>query len=212
MIPLADAFAQVLSRKTALAIRRRWRKRLHGGGPGREDVAVGGKPVGLLAGLFLVFLGITVVEYLHLDAGRKPPFALFQLLDRFGGGPDKNPGVAAGLQMTPLGDQLEVCMKFFRSDHANGFARATYHPIGPAPSVRIAVDVDKMFLPQGAPAGSRAVNESFGWRSGLLRAGSGRRENAKTANHRSADTVGNESAHIQPDFRSPVGWPIAWPV
>src|ERR1700716_3753963 len=32
MVPLTDAFAQVLSRKTPLAIRRRGRKWLHGGG------------------------------------------------------------------------------------------------------------------------------------------------------------------------------------
>ena len=45
VIPLADALAQVLSRKTPFAIRRRGRKWLHGGGAGREHVAVGREPV-----------------------------------------------------------------------------------------------------------------------------------------------------------------------
>src|SRR5947207_14326623 len=108
MIPLADAFAQVLSRKTPLAIRRRWRKWLHGGGPGRENVAVGGKPIGLFSGLFLVLRGITMIEYLHLDPGGKPPLPLFQLFDRFGSGPDKNSGIDGRLHMSTLQVQHKV--------------------------------------------------------------------------------------------------------
>src|SRR6266568_856881 len=65
MIPLIDAFAQVFRRKTPLAIRRHRRKRLHRGGTGREHVAVRCEPVGLLSGLLLVLLLVTVIEYLH---------------------------------------------------------------------------------------------------------------------------------------------------
>src|SRR6266511_1371783 len=81
MVPFTDTFAQVFRWETAFAVRRHRRKRLHGRGAGGEDIAVGGEPVGLLFGLLRVLLGITVVEYLHLDAGRKPPVALFQRLD-----------------------------------------------------------------------------------------------------------------------------------
>ena len=162
MVPLTDALAQVLSRKTPLAIRRRGRKRLHGGGAGREHVAVGREPVGLLFRLFLVLLGITVIEDLHFNAGGKPPFSLFQGFNRFRRSPDKNPGVAARLQMTPLRDQLEVRVKLDRPDHADGFAGAMDHPIRPRPRIRLAIDVDEMFLVQRVPTGSGAVDDGFG--------------------------------------------------
>src|SRR5437870_11459743 len=108
MVPLADALAQVLPRKTPLAIGRHGKKWLHSGGSSREYIAVRRKPVGLLFRLLLVLLGITVIKDLHLNAGGEPPLSLFQRLARFRRGPDKNPGVATRLQVTPLGDQLQV--------------------------------------------------------------------------------------------------------
>ena len=165
VVPLTYAFAQVLSRKTPLSVRRRWRKRIHGGGAGREHVAVGGEPVRLLFGLFFILLGIGVIEYLDFNSGRKPPPALFQRLDRFGCGPDKNSGVAARLQVPPLGDQFEIREQVGGSDHTRGFAGAMDDTIAPTPRVRIAVDVDEMLFAQDCPAGAGAVDARLGKRT-----------------------------------------------
>src|SRR5437588_2033426 len=202
MVPLTDTLAQVLSRKTPLAVRRRWRKWLHGGGAGREHVAVGRKPVRLLFRLLLVLLGITVIEDLHFNTGGKPPFSLFQGFNRFGRSPDKNPGVAARLQMTPLRDQLEVRVKLDRPDHAYGLARAMDHPIRPRPRVGIAVDVDEMIFVQRVPTGSGAVDDGLGKHRRLLRAGT--EDNAQAANRCGGETTGKESVHIH--SRSRLSW------
>ena len=67
VVPLADALAQRFFGEAAAAVGRDRRERRHLRRADREDVAVGGEPVGLLAGLLLVLLGVAVVEDLDLD-------------------------------------------------------------------------------------------------------------------------------------------------
>lgn len=123
---------------------------------------MGRKPVRLLFGLLLVLLGVGVIEDLHLNAGGKPSLSFFQRFDGFRRGPKKNPGVAPRPQMTPLRDQLDVRVGRFRSDHADGFARATGHSVRPGPGIRIAIDVDEVFFAQRDPTRAGAVDESPG--------------------------------------------------
>src|SRR5262249_21299200 len=67
VVPLADALAQPLGREAAAAVGRGGREGLHLRGSDGEDVAVSGEEVGLLAGLFLILLGVAMVEDLDLD-------------------------------------------------------------------------------------------------------------------------------------------------
>src|SRR5258705_5875659 len=129
MVPLPNSLAQVFGRKTPLAIRSCRRERFYGRGSNRKHIAVGGKPIGLFFVLFLVLFFVAMVEHLHLDArGERPAFAFGQSLDGFRGGPDEDPGVAAGLQMTPLRHQLEMCVNLIRPDYTGWLACAMHHP------------------------------------------------------------------------------------
>src|SRR5947208_14888165 len=104
--------------------------------------------------------------------------------------------------MTPLRDQLEVRVKLDRPDHADGFAGAMDHPIRPRPRIRLAIDVDEMFVAQRVPTGSGAVDDGLGKNRRLLRAGN--EDNGEAANRCGAKTPGKESVHIH--SRSRLSW------
>ena len=51
-------------------------------------------------------------------------------------GPDEDPRVAAGLEVPPLGDQLEVGHRLLRADHADRLAGAVDDAVLPGPGRR----------------------------------------------------------------------------
>jgi hypothetical protein len=180
VVPLADSVAQVLPRESPLAVRSHRRERLHVRSADRKYVAIGGEPVGLLAGLFLVLLGITVVEDLHLDAVRQLP--RLKRRERGFGHPAEDSRVAAAFQVPPLGHEFKVRDRFLRANYADGLACAVRFAAVPLPGVRCAVDVLKVRFAQLAPAGTSTVDRGLG-QLGLVGRCElyerGKRENAK---------------------------------
>lgn len=169
VIPLTKSFAQILPRVTAAAVWRCRRERLHFAAADRKDIAIGREPGRFLLRLFLVLLGVTVIEHLHFDPPRERrvnPF--FKVRDRFRRRPNIKSRVPAFLEMPPLRDHFEIGVSALRPQNADGLAGAMNQSIGPGKGARLAIDVGEIFLSQFAPPRLTAVNSGFGKRVSLL--------------------------------------------
>ena len=115
---------------------------------------------GFFLGLLLVLLAIAVIQHLHFDAVGK--LARLQFLQRFLDRPQEDSRVSARAQVPPLDDQLEIRIRFLRSNDAHRLAGAMDLSIFPAPGVGIAVDVDEVALAERQPTGTGAVDMGLG--------------------------------------------------
>src|SRR5206468_3465960 len=134
MVPLRRPFATVLRRETALAVVPS--KRLHGRAVDGEHVAVRGEPLGLLPGLLLVLLRVTVVEHLHFDAAQER-----HAWRGDGRAPDEDSGVATAGEMPPLDFEDEILVWPRGAQGAGGTARAMNPAIDHAPRLRRTIGV-----------------------------------------------------------------------
>ena len=161
MIPLANATAEILARKTPHAVRRHRRKRGHFGRAGREYITMRREPVGLFLGVAFVLSGVAVVEYLHLDSIRQSALARFEISDRRLTSPQKDAGIAAGPEMPPLRDQFQVGVGLLRPDDPHRLAGAVHAVRMPSERVGRAVYDSEVCLAQCAPAQSSAINRGL---------------------------------------------------
>ena len=81
---------------------------------------------------------------------------------------DEDARVAAGLEVPPLGDELEVGERLRGADHADRLPGAVRLPVLPGPGVGVAVDVGEVLLAERLPARPRPVDEGPGGPGGLL--------------------------------------------
>ncbi len=107
MVPFPYPAAELFAGKTPGTVWRSWRKRNQFGTPDREDVAVGCKPVALLAARFLVFLNVPMIQHLDFNA-LGGELARDESLQSGCAGPDEHTGIAAGFHVPPPDHSLEI--------------------------------------------------------------------------------------------------------
>src|SRR5262249_28423937 len=151
VVPLAGALAQVLPREAARPVGRDWWKWGHPRRADREDIAIGGEPVGLLPVLSFVLLPKAMIEDLHFDAALGERAGL-EPLQRLLGGPDKDSRVPTRAEMPPLDHQLEIAERLAGARHAHRLPGAVDHAAIKAPGVGSTVDVDEIGLAERLPS------------------------------------------------------------
>ena len=157
MIPLTNSLGGFGGGETAFAVGGDGSEGSHFGGADWEDVAVGGVPVGG------VFAAVGEVEDLDFDALGEAALAGFEGLDGTGDGPDKDAGVAGGLVVTPLEDELEIGEFLLGADDADGLAGAVDGAVFvEGPGLGLAVDGCEVFFGHGPPTGGGAVDGGLG--------------------------------------------------
>jgi len=124
-----------------------------------EDVAVGRKPVGLLAVLPLKILGVAMVENLDLDAAQKRHSGRVD-----GSAPDKESGISAASEVPPLELDDEILVLAYGAQSADRLAGAVDHAVAHAPRLGRAVRID----PAGEVASVEHRHETVGVGFGII--------------------------------------------
>lgn len=124
MVPLVDAFGETFGREAALAVwSDRW-ERLHLGRSGRENVTMGGEPIGRLAFIFFPVGFVSEVKDLYFNTIWEAAFSSGKFLDRSRASPSENSGVACVFFMHPFANEFEIFYGLLHANDAHWIASA----------------------------------------------------------------------------------------
>src|SRR6185295_7134941 len=126
MVPFGRALAAIFGGEAAVPAMPA--KRFHRRAVNREHITVRGEPIGLLAVLLLVVLGVAVIEHLHFDAPQERHSGRGD-----GRAPDEHARISTPAQMSPFHLQDEILVLPRRAQRAGGPARAVDDSLAHAP-------------------------------------------------------------------------------